>query len=494
MKNTKKSILSIIRRHKVDKKVALVFGNESLKYDELLNLVEEYAEKFCFLGIKKGVSVLTVLPNGIQMTITMLALADIGAILVPLNPKYKKHQILKAAITSKAKFIVHEGKIPIFSEVKAVDLGRLQDFGRLSYSPSESEDAPYILTMTSGSTGDPKPIIFSQATKINRALSASKLYDLHPYDSILCGTPQYHSLGQRLTLLPLLLGGTCVLLKEFEPHSWISNIREYSVTFTIGVSSQLTALLPLLEQQNQDFKSLKRIVSSSSSLDKEVKEKLIELLPCHFHECYGASEVGTVTDFDIITYKEKLASVGRAVPDAEIVIRGVNDEALGNYEVGEITVKSTTAFLGYFEKAELTGRVVKAGYFYTGDLGFLDDDGFLYFKGRKKEIIISGGINIYPEDVENIVNNFEGIQESAVFPVPSEKLGELIAAVFVADHKIEINELRSYCMKYLASHQVPIFFRQVNELPKTPLGKIQRKHCLSLYEDIFVSKINALNI
>lgn len=475
------SITSIIRKRALQDKVALICDDGQLTYSDLLALVDTYAGKLHFLGVKRHTKVVTLLSNGLAMTAIMLAIADIGATLVPLNPEYKNSQVLQAIQSSAAEFIIHEQDLLLQHTTNKIDLRHFEHVPYQEYTPSGRAEDMYILTMTSGSTGNPKPIIFSQQTKITRAFGAQQLYGLSVQDTILCATPQYHSLAQRLTLLPLLMGATCYLLKGFSPQSWLNAIEQGQVTFTIAVSSQLVSVLPFLAKHDHAIKSLKRIVSSSSPIEKEYKEQLIELLSCPIHECYGASEVGTVSDFDASCERYKIASVGRIVPQAEVVIRDSNAKPMNKNEVGEITVKSSTAFLGYFDKPELTELAVKEGYFYTGDLGSIDEDGFLYFRGRKKDIIISGGINIYPEDIETVVNNFHGVKESVVFAVNSPRLGEVAAVAFVSESQIKSKEIRKWCTQHLAAHQVPLFFIKVDELPKTGLGKVKRNECKQKY-------------
>ncbi|MBH0033754.1 acyl--CoA ligase [Pseudoalteromonas sp. NZS71_1] len=484
------SITSIIRKNAVQDKVALIHGDEELTYSDLLGLVDTYAGKLSYLGVQKNTKVMTLLPNGLAMTAIMLAIAEIGAILIPLNPEYKSDQIQQAVRASYAEFILHEQELLLECSTNKVDIRHFEQVPYQAYICAGTAASMYILTMTSGSTGEPKPVCFSQQTKINRAFAAKEIYGLDNKDIILCGTPQYHSLAQRLTLLPLLIGGTCLLLKQFSSRSWINEIKLNNVTFTIAVSSQLVNVLSLLEKEKPKLNSLKRIVSSSASIEKDIKGRLIKLLSCPIHECYGASEVGTVTDFDASNEIHKVASVGKVVSQAEVIIRDDDSYPVKSNEVGEITVKSSTAFLGYYEKPGLTKKAVKDDFFYTGDLGYIDDDGYLYFKGRKKEIIISGGINIYPEDIESVVNSFEDVVESAAFPIPSSHFGEVTAVAFVAKTKVTVREIRKWCSNNLATHQVPVFFIQVEELPKTALGKIQRNQCQSIFGSKFAEKFS----
>ena len=243
------SLLSRIRKVAEPDKVALIYEQSAYTYEQLLELVDDFAKKLSYLGVKKQSKVITLLSNSVEMTALMLAIADIGAVLIPLNPEYKQTQISKAAIVTKAEFVIHEKDLVLSQPIKQIDLRCLQDTPLRDYLATNSADDLYILTMTSGSTGEPKPICFSQQTKIDRAFGAKEIYGLDSQDIILCGTPQYHSLAQRLTLLPLLLGGTCLLLKQFSPTAWINEIKLHNVTFTIAVSSQLVNVLSLLEKE-----------------------------------------------------------------------------------------------------------------------------------------------------------------------------------------------------------------------------------------------------
>jgi long-chain acyl-CoA synthetase len=229
--------------------------------------------------------------------------------------------------------------------------------------------------------------------------------------------------------------------------------------------------------------SLRCIVSSSALLDHQVKSELLEKFDCEFHECYGTSEIAIASNFDSTLARTKLRSVGVAAPGVNIKIIGNNDEDLGNGEIGEIVCSTPMLFGGYFKRPDLTRAAMWGEYFRTGDMGKLDEDGFLYFVGRTKDIIISGGINIYPVDIEAVVTEHASVVECAAFAFPDERLGEVVAIAVVPANKPEfdLRQLRFHCCEHLADFQQPRKFFIIDELPKNSMGKVMKSQLIKSY-------------
>jgi long-chain acyl-CoA synthetase len=334
--------------------------------------------------------------------------------------------------------------------------------------------------MTSGSTGDPKPIILTQRTKFNRAVAAMQLYGVSAADRVLAATPLYHSLAERLVLIPLLSGGTSILMARFSPSAWLTCVQEQAVTFTIAVSSQLRQIAAQLTAAGEErTAALRCVVSSSALLETPVKAELLAKLRCDFHECYGASEIAIASSLDAEAASTKLHSVGKAAPGVEIRILRENDEVAAHGEAGEIACKTPMVFGGYFKRPDLTRAAMWGEYFRTGDIGRLDEDGFLYFLGRKKDVIITGGINVYPADVETAVAEHPSVAECAAFPAPDERLGEIVAVAVVPSRPGPFDQraLRVHCAERLADFQQPRRYFIVEALPKNSMGKLM-KHVL----------------
>jgi long-chain acyl-CoA synthetase len=494
-------------------KVAVIFDDELVSYQELARQISSLSKGLIDAGVKKGDHVAVLLPNGVEFVVLMIAAANIGVVLVPNNMTIGELALLRSMQAADVKHaIVWHALIPdlINTFDQMLDEGALlvsvggENDGAISFDAlllvssdisnlmrtDELQDHPYILTMTSGSTGEPKPIILSQHTKELRAKAAIELYQVTHEDIVLIATPMYHSLAERLAIIPLITGGTCVLLGMYTAKKWLHAVITHQVTFAIPVSSQLKQILIELNAHPCSLASLRCLVSSSERLPDSVREEMKQLIHCEFHECYGASEVAIVTNLD--HQKNSGGSVGHAIRGVDIKILDDKKELLGVNLPGEIVCKTPMLFSGYYKKPEQTDDSMWGEYFCTGDIGCLDEDGYLYFLGRKKDIIITGGINIYPKDIEDVLNSHESVIECAVIPLPDDVLGEKLTAVVVAENNMPLNirDLQRLCFRFLADYQQPRSFIVLDVLPKSPMGKIMKQ---TLIQQLAVSPVISAN-
>ena len=484
----------------VPEKIAVSCDGAAISYRVLASQVSKWSFAMRARGVSRGDHIGVLLPNSIEFVTLMLAAADIGAVLVPLNTTLPPSAVAKAFSVSDVKHVVASSTLlaSLFGESSAdlssIDglwlavgkaVGRAESLGVLlaEYAPAAAPlmgaqpDDPYILTMTSGSTGDPKPIILTQRTKLNRAAAAIEMYAVTSADRTLAATPLYHSLAERLVLIPLLTGGTSVLMSRFSPSEWLRVVAEQAVSFTIAVSSQLNLLAALLVGARvPDFESLRCVVSSSALLEARIKEDLAAKLHCEFHECYGASEIAIASNLNAAGARRKLKSVGIAAAGVEIRILGEDDRLVATGERGEIVCKTPMLFGGYYKRPEQTRQAMWGEFFRTGDLGCLDDDGFLFYLGRKKDLIITGGINVFPADVESVIAECGLTLEAAAFSIPDQRLGEIVAVALVpkSPEDFKLKALRHYCATHLADYQQPRKWFVLDALPKNAMGKIMK--------------------
>jgi len=480
-------------------KQAIIVTDKTYTYSELANDVKCLSQLLENIGVQKKEHILILLDNSYEFVVTMFAVANLGAVLVPIATTMGDDAIEKAMLSSDIQYIIglsnvmkqHAAKLKIILDSKkwitvggkVLNSSVFQDIEKYRMKPYslgkydiDIRD-PYILTMTSGSTGEPKPIIFSQETKINRAmLSAKELYGLTQDDVIIASSPMYHSLAQRLVLLPIMLGATSVLLKKFNPQVWLESVETYKVTFTILVASNLELLLLKLKDQNFNLDSLRTVVSSSALLKDDIKNKCIKQFNADFHEMYGASEIGTATNLSPFDNKNKVSSVGKPLTYVDLKIVDEKGEEVGPFTEGEIICKTLTKFVGYYKNEKATNESVKDGYFYTGDLGYVDHEGFLYFKGRKKDVINVGGTLVYPKDVEDVISKFDFVEECAVIGVEDIYFGEAVIAVIVPKKNVEFNltKIKLECRKSLADFQQPMGYETIDTLPKNAMGKVMK--------------------
>lgn len=492
---------------KTPAKQALWCEGVALNYAEMATLVGRWARGMASRGVKRGDRITVLLPNNPEFVVMLLVAADLGAVLVPLNTSLPPAAVLRAFETAGVKHVfgsaatlapLVESNLPFFGVAAGLWLSldpitpsieTLPDL--IASAPTDArplfvgeDDDPFILTMTSGSTGDPKPIVLTQRTKINRAKAAQELYAVSDADRTLAATPLYHSLAERLVLIPLLTGGTSVLMPHFSASEWVRVVGEQQISFTIAVSSQLRQILELMNTADATgMSSLRCIVSSSALLEPRVKSDLLARLTCDFHECYGASEIAIASNLDNEDARVKLRSVGRAAPGVDIKILTEDGKAASVGQIGEIACKTPMIFGGYFERPDLTQVAMWGEYFKTGDVGWLDEDGFLYFSGRKKEIIITGGINVYPGDIEAVVSSYPTVAESAAFPIEDKRLGEVVGVALVPEAGTEFDPkmLRRYCARHLADFQQPRKFFVLDQLPKNAMGKLAKQVLVNQY-------------
>tara|TARA_R110001592_G_C13182011_1_gene751052 strand:+ start:4923 stop:6470 length:1548 start_codon:yes stop_codon:yes gene_type:complete len=496
-------------------KPALILNNQLLTYQELALKVSSLSASFIEKGIKQNDHIAVLLPNSIEFAILMLVAANIGVVLVPQNMSLGHAALSKAINASDIKhFVVWHGLVSDLKELRHscsnsdsiwVSVGATVDSQDTNYLNFDvlvnhasdsymgehkvSPEQAFILTMTSGSTGDPKPIVLSQAVKEKRAQAAIELYGVTQRDIVLIATPMYHSLAERLVLMPLLLGGTCVIMSGYTAKKWIDTVKEINISFSIIVSSQLKQIMSALELSREKLDSLRCLVSSSERLPEKVRDNFFSLFYCDFHECYGASEIAIATN---LNYQEPYVnSVGQAIKSVDIKIIDDDGQVLKVGEAGEIICKTPMLFSGYYKKPNETQASMLGEYFCTGDVGKLDEKGYLSFLGRKKDIIITGGINIYPKDIEDVISMHEHVSECAVIPIADDFLGEQITAIIVLkpNEKLSIRELQRLCVRHLADYQQPRQYFIDEDLPKNAMGKVMKQGLIERYQ----SKISDKN-
>lgn len=452
-----------------------------MSYEELGHTIHCFSSQLQTIGVSSGDHIALIAPNSLEFVIAMLAVARCGAVVVPLNTSLKEEALKKALASSKCRFAIghlsHLKRLQQFNLIDPANCKSLDQedevFTKIDCVKAENfkevdvdGKAPFIMSMTSGSTGDPKPIIFSQETKLLRSMSAKECYKLDDNIVSIAATPLYHSLAMRLAFLPLFLGGTAVIMQKFTPQLWLRNVEEFKVNFSILVSAQLRNILEQYQSNKFDLTHLKTLVSSSASISRELKAELRANFDCEVHEIYGTSELGVVTNLSPDDSDEKLGSVGKPVKGVTLQILDAENG------IGEIAAKSPMLFSGYFEKE----TELEDGFFRTGDLGRLDAEGFLYFCGRKKDIIITGGINVYPQDIEKVLLKHENVKECAAIGLEDSHFGEAILAVVVPHQldKFDPRELQKFCAKHLADFQQPLGFEAVSELPRNEMDKVSR--------------------
>jgi long-chain acyl-CoA synthetase len=494
------SLLARHARYRPDH-LAFVYEGMRLTWRELNTRVNQVAHMLLGLGIGKGDKVATVLPNCPELIEVYWACAKIGAVVVPISPLLRSGGLATLLSDSDATLVVtaatlvpaldavRSGLPQISSErllvVDAPGLPGYNDYQALAaqapgHDPqgiSVSGDDPYNIMYSSGTTGLPKGIVLTHAVRAAYCTLYAAAYRIQP-ESVILHSGALVFNGAFLTLMPwIFLGTTYVLMRQFDPHRLIELVREHGVTHIKMVPSQIVVLLQEAQFDEAHLPTLEMIGSVGAPLHLEHKQALQRRLPSRLYELYGLTE-GFMTILDRSDLERKLGSVGVPTPFQEIKIVDDQGQELAPGQVGEIVGRGAMMMAGYYKRPDLTAQAIVDGWLRSGDMGYIDEDGFLYLVDRKKDLIISGGINVYPRDIEEIVVQHPAVREAAVFGIPSEKWGEtpLAAVVLREPDAVTAEELRAWInARVAAGYQKVSAVEILEEFPRNAAGKTLKR-------------------
>jgi len=494
------SLFSRHARYRPDH-LAVVFEDQRLTYWEYNQSINRLANALLGLEIRKGDKVATLLPNCLELLEIYWAAAKIGAVIVPLSTLLLEKAMQGLLRDSDSVLLITDSSFveridSIKSALTAIaedrylltdrtDVPGYLDYHALKAAAGDQEpegilvtdDDPFNIMYSSGTTGLPKGILHTHNVRAWYATSFAAAYRMTP-ETITMHAGAIVFNGAFVDLMPtVFVGGTYILLSQFEPISYIDTIEREKVTHVMMVPAQIIAMLNAPNFSAKALDCLEMILSLGAPLHKEHKDELNKRLPGRFYELYGLTE-GFVTVLDKEDYTAKPESVGVPPPFFEMRILNENGEDVPTGEVGEICGRGPILTPGYYKRADLTAEAIRDGWLYSGDLGYVDEDGFLYLVDRKKDMIISGGVNVYPKDIEEIVVQHPAVQEAAVFGIPHDKWGEtpLAAVVLHPSGTVTPEELRSWVNERVAAK-----FQRVNdvvimeEFPRNVAGKTLKR-------------------
>ena len=528
--------------HRYEKMKALHFMGKEMTFSEVYTEAKKLANYMQSLGLKKGDRVAIMLPNCPQSVISYYGALLAGAIVVQTNPLYTERELEYQLKDSGATFIVClDILLPRVTNVRdQTDIEHTIVTGIKDYLPfpknliypfiqkreynmvvkvDPSEDTHVwsqiikltsdnytevavdpkkdlaLLQYTGGTTGHPKGVMLTHHNLVaNVQMCRHWLYKSEEGKEVVLGVlPFFHVYGMTTVMnMSIMMGSKMVLLPKFDAAEVLKTIHKQRPTLFPGAPTIYVGLLNHRDLKKYDLSSIEACISGSAPLPVEVQEQFERETGGRLVEGYGLTETSPVTHANFLWTKRVNGSIGVPWPDtdAKIVKIGTLEE-LEQGEVGEIAVKGPQVMSGYWNNEEETAEVLKEDWLLTGDLGYVDEDGYFYIVDRKSDMIIAGGYNIYPREIEEVLYEHEAIQEVTVAGVPDRYRGETVKAYVVLkdNYNVSDDDLNKYCRKHLAAFKVPRIYEFRDELPKTAVGKILRRKLVE--EDLQKQQDNA---
>jgi long-chain acyl-CoA synthetase len=464
-------------------RVALVEEDRKWTFGELAADVDSIAR---MLREKvQGDTVGILLLNSERYVATLLAVWKAGKTAVPLNyllPPQELAFIIRdsgmSAIVSSQFFAQALAAVkPLFGDKGVILMADAPEFTQSSGNdvPKHEYRNPALYLYTSGTTGRPKGVILSHRNLLHNVDSCAKAGEFDARDAFLCLLPFFHTYAITGTiLLPLLNGCSMVLVDRFHPHKVLKLIEDHRISVFLAIPSMYRVLA--MSEGGFNVSSVRFPISGGEPLPIAVAEAFEKRFGVHICEGYGQTEAAPVVTLNLPA-KRKLGTVGLPLPGIEISIWDETKSPLPLETIGEIMVRGENVMEGYYRLPDETAKTITGDWLHTGDLGKVDADGFVTITGRKKDLIISAGENIYPREIEEVLATHPKIKEVAVIGVKDEVRGEVPKA-FLLLHEgmaVEDKELRAFCREKLAGYKVPKHFEVLADLPRTPTGKVLKR-------------------
>jgi long-chain acyl-CoA synthetase len=481
-------------------KVGFIGSDWRLTFKEFDGIVNRIAAGLENHGVKPGDHVAVLLGIQIEFPLSFFALMKLGAIVVPLNTRFKGEELAYEINDSESKLlIVDEEYWPFIDSVRG-QLKTIQKIffngphapgGTFSFSLlkenkegvfsraalSESDDA--AIMYTSGTTGKPKGAILHQRGFVLTAMLVSDFIQFEPEDKMMCCIPLFHITGLSCLMLPPILSGVaCVYMRTFKTKDFLEIMAEEKVTQYMGVINVIWLMVNHPDFNQYNFSSFRIALFGGSPATEEMVRGIFNKLPhLRISVGYGLTECFAITTST--PYEDalrKIKAVGQCLPtvDAKIVDDEGNEVPMGS--IGEIVLKGAKVFKGYWKKPEATRATIVNGWVHTGDIGKIDEEGFIYILDRKKDMINRGGEKIYSLEVENVICDNPKVLEVAVVGVPDTVMGEVVKACITLKpgEKATEEEIKKFCARRLADYKVPKFVEFMDGLPRNPAGKVSK--------------------
>ncbi len=473
-------------------KIAYSFDNREGTFQQVNAHANNVAQNLTNAGLKKGDHFVMIMGNSVEFIEVLYGIWKMGGIVIPINPTYTKNEIRYILQNANVKCVLTipqvlpiiaelQEEVPSIKHVYAMNeeaFSRLLKVGTGQFSPvSMDKDETAVILYTSGTTGKPKGAMLTHENLYRNAVATGNALDVDESDIVIVALPMFHIFALTVCVnMPIVKRTKMVIMRQFSPKDFLRLIEEHKVTFFGGVPTMYNFIYHYLKENPKTFSTITHCASGGASLPVAILENFQKDFNITIQEGYGISEGAGVVTLNPRHGTIKAGTVGYAIEGIETRIVNDNGEDVGVGEVGELICRGPNIFKGYYQMPEETKTTLRDGWLYTGDLARKDEDGYITIVDRKKDLIIVGGYNVYPREVEEVLYTHDLVIEAGVMGEADENYGQKVIAYIVTKENISEENILAYCKQHLAPYKVPakIYFRTA--LPKTSSGKILKKN------------------
>ncbi len=476
----------------------IIFEDQTFTNRQMIDHAKGLAGGLKKLGVNKSDNVVVMLPNCPEVLISCQGILRSGAVIVPLIPLLYETELARilgnceatAMITTRDIFLKNAPMLRTINPLKNIILvdndapegtfpfrSLIGDHSETPALPAIAEEDLAVILYTAGTTSTPKGVMLTHKNLYSNAVNASRAHGTKATDTTLVALPLSHSFGITSMNKAYTYGNLHILMRKFQAEEAFKLIEKYKVTSFPGVPAMFIAMLNSTDAVRYDLSSLKSCLSGAAPFPVANLLAFQKRFNCTVYEAYGLSEASPAVSTNHHNRPTKPGSIGQPIPEVEVRIVDDQDNDVSVGEVGELLAKGPNVSSGYYKLPEETAKTFRNGWLYTGDMAKMDKDGYLYIVERKKDLIIRGGFNVYPRDIEEILYQHPAVQDAVAIGVPAPVMGEEVKVYVVPKERMTVSmeEILEYCQSHLAKYKWPKFIEFTKSLPRNPMGKILRK-------------------